>query len=368
MGDENGQRGTRIAVVMAGGSGERFWPVSRKLRPKQLLRLTHPTMTLLEEAIERITPVVDRHEVFVATSELLREAVASSGLTPVDHVLAEPMKRNTLGCLVWVYASIRSRYQENWKNTTIAVLTADHKIDEPKRFQASVELALEVASRGEHLVTIGIRPTRPETGYGYLVVGDVVPGHQLVYEARAFREKPSLSLAEEYVAQGNSLWNSGMFFWRLDRFIAELTSTQPEAAIIADELADALSLGNRLEAEKLFAELPNISIDYALMERTNRVRVVEASFPWDDVGAWDAVDRSMPSDMKGNVLHGDVIEIDSTGNVCYNDANDMLLCVVDVHGLVIALTDDAVLVCPKTQAQRVRDVIKLVSDKYGDKL
>lgn len=354
---------TSYAVIMAGGSGERFWPVSRRDRPKQLLRLTDPDQTLLEEAVNRISPLVGTGNVLIATGKSLLDPIQSADLVAKDNVLAEPAKRNTLGCLAWVAANLLARHPGQESEVAMAVLTADHKIAEPDLFRQTVSTALDTARRTNGLVTIGIRPSRAETGYGYVELGDsIAPG---VFHAKQFREKPNLETARHYVASGNFLWNSGMFFWTLRAFLGELSHANPDVYSTVLQIAAKLKEGDEATAAHLFEALPNESIDYALLEKANQVYSVAGEFPWDDVGAWDALERSMPIDSDANMVHGQALVLDSTGTIVYNDQPDTLVAAVGLKDLVVVVANGAVMVCPKADAQRVKELLQaLPSDSH----
>jgi mannose-1-phosphate guanylyltransferase len=349
---------TAYAVIMAGGSGERFWPVSRKDRPKQLLKLTHPEQTLLEEAVERISPLIPKDNVLIATGKPLEEPVRNASLVPDGGVLAEPAKRNTLGCLAWVAAQLLSRNADP-KDTVMAILTADHKIGDPELFRSTVAKALTAAEKSGGLVTIGIRPSRPETGYGYVELGDAFDSEEpKVYRSASFREKPNEEAAERYIQSGNFLWNSGMFFWTLEAFLRELSHAEPDAYQTVRGIANLLSEGRIEEAEQAFAGLPNESIDYALLEKASQVYTVAGEFMWDDVGSWDALERSMPVNDDANVIHGAALVLDSSGTIVYNDEPDMLVTAVGIEDLIVVVSKGAVMVCPKSKAQRVKELLK----------
>jgi mannose-1-phosphate guanylyltransferase len=214
----------RVAVILAGGSGERFWPVSTRERPKQFLRLTDPERSLLREAAERAAALVGWESTYVSTGRHLASATAAECTSlPPENVLAEPTKRNTLGALVWVAASLIAKHPDDWAETTVAVLTADHRIAPEPAFHETVRQAMSLAEESGGLVTIGIPPDRPETGYGYIELGE---GSSV----RRFTEKPDAATAAQYLAGGRHLWNSGMFFWTLAAFMAELVAAEPEAA------------------------------------------------------------------------------------------------------------------------------------------
>jgi len=349
---------TRYAVIMAGGSGERFWPLSRRLRPKQLLRLTNPDETLLEEAVNRIEPLVGRENTVIATATHLERPIREAGLLPPTNVVAEPDKRNTLGCLVWA-AGVLSARHENPDEVSMAVLTADHKIGLPEAFRRTVDRALGIAEQTGALVTIGIVPDRPETGYGYIEFDHaalVGTGSKVT----SFREKPSLEAAKEYLSEGRFLWNSGMFFWTLKSFYDELRDAEPEVERLAQVIANSLRLGKKERAEEAFQELPNRSIDYVLMERAKKVAVVPSEFPWDDVGAWDSLERTMPVDEHANVVQGQVLAVDTVNSILYNENPAQTVTIVGGDNLIVIVTGDAVMICPKSDAQRVKEIVAQV--------
>lgn len=334
---------------MAGGSGERFWPVSQKMRPKQFLNLTDPDKSLLLEAAERAAGIFGWQNTTIATG--LHIADRSRQECPLAHVLAEPAKRNTTGCLAWVAANIMAARPEDWQKVTIAVLTADHRIAPEADFHKTVKTALATAEQTGGLVTIGIRPDRPETGYGYI---ELAERHGDAWLASQFREKPDLETAQEYVDAGNFLWNSGMFFWTLDAFMREMRAAQPEVEAAITEMSKLMKSGNEPAATKRFEALPSVSIDYVLMEKASKVYVVEATFNWDDLGAWDSLRRSYLPDEQGNVVKGRARLLDSQNCVVYSEDEAIEICVLGLEGVVVVVTDDKVMVCPAERAQDVR--------------
>lgn len=345
----------RIGVIMAGGSGERFWPVSRPQRPKQFLRLGTPEKSLLQEAVSRAEGLFGTEYTYIATGEpwarLSREECPE--LEP-NHVLVEPAKRNTTGCLVWAVATVMAR-DDNWSNVSMAVLTADHRITPTAGFHDSVTTALETAESTGGLVTIGITPDRPETGYGYVELGEQ-SGEAFIVDS--FKEKPDIERAQEYFSSGNHLWNSGMFFWTLPAFLAELQAANPEAAETTRELAGLIKAGEAERAKSLFEQLESISIDFALMEKAKRVLVVKATFDWDDLGSWDALRRTYLQDGHGNVALGGFRAIETRDAVVYNEVEGQEVCLLGVEGLVVVVTKDKVMVCPVDRTQDVRKFSK----------
>jgi mannose-1-phosphate guanylyltransferase len=323
------------------------------------LKLTHPEETLLEEAVKRIEPVTGRDHVFVATTKALEKAIQSEAYVPKENVLAEPEKRNTLGAVCWVGASLLARFPDD--QVTVAFITADHKIGNAPLFRDTVEVALIAAEQSSGLVTIGVRPTRAETGYGYIQIRDH-DGERKAQRAHRFHEKPDAALAREYLAGGEHLWNSGMFFWTLEGFQKALKEALPKAYETFTQMAEALRAGDAAKAEKLFLELPNASVDHALMEKASDVFVVPAEFPWDDVGSWDALERTFERSPEGNIVQGEVILLDSKGCVVVNDAK-LNIGVIGVSDLVIVASEHGILVCHKDRAQDVKKVASQIENK-----
>ncbi|MEQ8767682.1 MAG: sugar phosphate nucleotidyltransferase [Planctomycetota bacterium] len=363
----------RVVIIMAGGAGERFWPASRRSRPKQLLRLTDPKRTLIAEAVERISPLIPPADVYIATNRALQQPIRLAlPNVPPENVLAEPARRNTAGCLTFAASCLAARFDDP-ASVSAAVLTADHAIGDEVRFRELVDLALERAEESPELVTIGIAPTRPETGYGYIeVAGDEAPSAGRAGRVAAFHEKPDRETAERFVASGH-LWNSGMFFFRLNTFLAALEEHLPFHAEGCRALQEIWrrspdeSRGDELLTT--FEALPSVSIDVGVFEKARNVSVVPADFPWDDVGAWDALARVRPRDTAGNVIDGEPIVLDSEGCIVYDDAKGArLIAVLGCDDLVVVSTDDAILVCPKSRAQDVRRIVSALKERGREDL
>ena len=355
---------TRIAVIMAGGMGERFWPISRPDRPKQLLPLAAGGRTLLADTVRRLYGLVSDEHMLVVTGRGLREPIIASNMPVVpEQVVAEPARRNTLGAVAWAVAWVLGRLGLPEDEAVLAIIPADQHVGDLDAFDEDIKLALAAAEQHDALVTIGIPPTRPETGYGYielapqgLRLADGSGGGKLRTVAR-FCEKPDFKTAVEFLRTGRHLWNAGMFFWRISVFFAELERVAPPIAGTIRGIAEALAQGDNAEAERRFGELPTISIDYALMERAQRVLVVRAGFPWDDLGAWDAWQRVQTGDEAGNVVHGDALLVDCRECAVYNErGEDLPVAVVGLDGVVVAVGSEGILVAPLSRAQEVREV------------
>lgn len=349
----------RVAIIMAGGAGERFWPLSRRSHPKQILKLSSPEKTMLEEAVERITPIVGIENVFIATAPHLVAPIAgASAGVPTDNILAEPAKRNTAGALAWATACLLARFGE--EPLSLSIITADHRISPDEGFQATVRSAVSVAESTSGLATIGITPTRPETGYGYVEVGEVTASPEVpVHRVKSFREKPQADVAVEYLRSGKFLWNSGMFFWTVAGFLEALDAASPEHAAFIYQATPLMVSGQWEEAALLFEGLSNISIDFALMEKAQRVYVAEAAFEWDDLGSWDSLERVRELDELANVRDGACEIIECRGNVIVNRSHSHKVFALGVDDLIIVVTDGVIMVCPKERAQDVRALAAL---------
>jgi mannose-1-phosphate guanylyltransferase len=335
---------------MAGGSGTRFWPRSRHRTPKQLLAILG-TRTMLAETIARLTPPIPRDHIFVVTAATHAAAVrAAVPQVAASRVFVEPEGRNTAAAIALAALRLLRRDPQ----ALMAVLPADHVIGDRKAFAGDLALALDVAERTRALVTIGIRPTYPETGYGYVRAGAPLPGSRgRVTWVEKFVEKPNRARARALLASGRVRWNAGIFAWRADVIIDALRTHAP---MILEPLEAALARGGQAALRRAYARLPPLSIDTAVLERAERVAMVHARFPWSDVGSWAAVEPLWRSPQNGhNATRGRVVPVDSRG--CVVDSPDRLVALLGVDGLIVVDTPDAVLVCRKDRAQDVRLVV-----------
>jgi len=359
------QERNRVAFVLAGGVGERFWPLSRPGRPKQLLPLGEDGRMLLADTIDRISPLVGSPDVYVVTGKPLLETIRGAGLDlPYGNIFAEPWKRNTAGALVFASAWLLANRGDPALDASIAVLPADHRIHPAEAFRADVEKAFRAVESAGGLLVMGIPPTRPETGYGYMQRGEELEleGLDGVFEVAAFREKPDAAAAEAYLDEGGYFWNSGMFFWVMSDFLTALEKASPDHFRTVGELIDALRDRDWTLVHQVFEDLEDISIDYALMEKAEQVRMVTAGFSWDDLGAWDALARIMESDTSGNVAWGESIRIDTRDTLIFNDSGERVtVAALGVEDLIIVVTPEAILVTRPDRAQDVREIVQGLS-------
>lgn len=344
------------AVIMAGGAGTRFWPASRARRPKQLLALGSGGEPLLTATVKRLAPLVTPDRVVVVTGEHLAEATAKAVPdVPRAQILREPAPRNTAPCIAWASATI-ARLDPD---ALVAVLPSDHFIEREDEFRRVLELALASAAKGR-VTTIGIVPTRPETGYGYIELGaDLDGGAKAV--AR-FVEKPDRARAEAFVAGKKHLWNAGMFFFRAADMRALVDRHLPALAAGVAKIDEAARAGEAREREVLkevFPTLPSVSIDHGVMEKAEGLAVVPGDFGWNDVGSWQSAWELGDKDGSGNALSPGAIAIEASGNLVRTlGAGGKTVALVGVDDLVVVETDDALLVIPRDRAQDVRLVIE----------
>jgi mannose-1-phosphate guanylyltransferase len=356
-----------FAVIMAGGAGTRFWPASRELRPKQLLPLAgDPEESLLAATVRRIAPLVPPQNVYIATGKNLAEATARElPHVPRANVLAEPVPRNTAPCIGWATATIARANP----NAVVMVLPSDHFITDEDGFRAVLAKSIAAARRG-HMTTIGVVPTRPETGYGYIELGaDLDDGTR---EVARFVEKPDRARAEQYVAGGKHLWNAGMFFFQARAMTEAIAMHLPDLAAGLTRLDDAAAKGaERAALAAIFPTLPSVSIDVGVMEKAAKLAVVKGDFGWNDVGSWESAWELASRDPEGNALPAGSIAVDAKGNLVRDlttggATKKRVYALVGVSDLVVVETDDAVLVIPRSRAQDVRSVVEVLKAR-GDK-
>jgi mannose-1-phosphate guanylyltransferase len=358
----------RFVIIMAGGRGERFWPISREKTPKQLVTLLGKT-SFLQQAVERVLPLVPLKNIFIITNALQAPEVRRQlPKLPKQNVIAEPVGRDTCAAVTLGAAVVGQRST----SAVMAVLPADHVIPEEKKFQQVLADSFDLAGRGQVIVTIGIKPTEPATGYGYIRVGVDLPPPNGVkryktafYKADRFVEKPNFERALEYVNGGDYRWNAGMFVWSFVTITQGLEKHQPELAAACQrwfKVAGTPKLDKVLARE--YPGIKKISIDYALMEHAQNVVVADGAFEWDDLGSWTALARHLKADPEGNCAVGDFIHVDAARNIIF-DARTKTRTPIAVVGLrdsILVQTDDAVLLAHKSQAQKVKEMVKKLSE------
>jgi mannose-1-phosphate guanylyltransferase len=353
------------AVILAGGSGTRFWPASRRHTPKQLLPLGGSAdVPLIAATLQRLRPLIPDERVWVSTGAALVTATAATLPTvPATHMLAEPVARNTAPAIGWATATIARQDPD----ALVAVLPADHAIADEEAFRGVVTRALR-AAEGGWLATIGVVPTRPDTGYGYIEVGELLAAAgEGVHAAARFVEKPNRTTAGGYLAGGRHLWNAGMFFFRAKAMLAAIEKHLPALARGLDAIDAAARAGNEAAVlAQVFPTLPSISIDHGVMEKAERIAVVPGDFGWNDVGSWEATWEMSARDDSGNSLPEGSIAVDAKNNLVRDmslTAQKKRWALVGVSDLVVVETDDAVLVISREKAQDVRAVVEALTKR-----
>lgn len=348
------------AVVMAGGKGTRFWPLSRENRPKQVLPVVGEK-TMIQETVERLSKIAPPERTYVVTGASHAEEIrAQLPRIPARNVIVEPAGRNTAPCIALSAAIIKKIDPDG----VMAVFPSDHVIARPDALYKAVDAVMAGIDKDRSaLGVIGIKPNYPETGYGYIKTAAQTGGGAM--KAEEFLEKPDIATADRYVKSGNYYWNAGMFFWRADVILDEIGKSQPETARVVVELATAFGTGrfDALMAET-YPRLNSISIDYAVMERAGaegRVIAAVADPGWSDVGSWRSLYDLVPSDSEGNRARGKLIAVDSTGAFVHNGKR--LVAVVGLDDVIVVETDDAILVCHKDRAQDVRQVTEKLKER-----
>lgn len=345
------------AIVMAGGSGTRFWPSSRAALPKQLLPLAGKK-TLLQDTVGRLTGLIPPDRTLVVTNARLTAAVHGQlPQLPPEAVVGEPCKRDTAPCIGLAALLVL----QHDPDATMAVMPSDHVIEPAAGFRAALEqAAMLVEATPTRLVTFGIRPTSPSPSYGYIRQGDALPTHPgeaPAHRVAEFREKPPVEVAKEYVAAGNYLWNAGIFVWRAATIIEALEQHQPACLAHLRTIADAWATPdrNRVFAEE-FAAIKGVSIDYAVLEHAGDVAVIEAQFGWDDLGGWSAVARQRGGDAAGNTVVGRHLGLESSGLIVHtSDAH--LVVTMGLADMLVVHTEDATLVAHRSHEEQIRRVV-----------
>lgn len=342
-------------VIMAGGKGERFWPKSRKKLPKQFLCLSNDGKTMIQHTVSRVEKLVDSEDIFVVTSESYKNLVMEQlPNIPEKNILIEPISKNTAPCIGLAAIHIRERYGD----AVMIVQPSDHVIKYNEMFLDTLKDAVVLAEENENMVTIGITPSYPETGYGYICLGKANEALQRIraYEVEAFTEKPTIEKAKEYVASGKFLWNSGMFVWKASTILSNISKELPKLYEGLIRIKEALGTDDEARVLKEeFMAFTSVSIDYGIMEKCKNIYTLPGNFGWDDVGSWLALERINTTNDSGNVISGNIITIDSKNSII--QGSEKLIATIGIENLVIVETKDAILISRKDQVQDIKKVV-----------
>jgi mannose-1-phosphate guanylyltransferase len=347
---------TITSLIMAGGKGERFWPKSRTHLPKQFLNISG-NKSMIQQAVARLERIMDIQQVFVITNELYAELIrVQIPHLPEENIIIEPLGKNTAPCVGLAAIQIEKRYP----GSTMIVLPSDHIIKDEGEFVRILNTAAEVASKDQNIVTLGITPLYPETGYGYIESsGQIVQtGGVEVHGVSRFVEKPDSKTAEKYLEAGNFYWNSGIFVWKTTTILCKFKEYMPEVYTILQSIQDALGTPFQEQVIKTeFTKMPDESIDYGIMEKADHIYVIPCKLGWDDVGSWTALDRINERDENGNVIVGNTLNVDTKR--CIIESNSgKLIATLGIEDLIVVDTEDVTLICTKDKAQEVKRLLK----------
>ena len=352
----------RWALIMAGGSGERFWPKSRTAKPKQLLPITGER-TMIQQTVDRLKGIVEPSRILIITNQAQhREMIRQLPELAPSHILAEPVGRDTAACIGLAALLIRREDQDS----SMLVLPADHFIRDKKAFSQVIEDCFGVVETTDALMTIGITPSFPATGYGYLHSGEIQKtGFQTGFRrVKKFVEKPVIEKAKEYLESKEYFWNSGMFLWRTQRILAEIERQMSGLYSGLNSILEGLNRGISLEKllGDIYPGLEKKSVDYGIMENAGNILAATASFDWDDIGSWEAIGKHFQADENGNVIIGQAKLINCRDSLIYNltEGNSLMASAIDLKNMILVQTEDAVMVCPKDSCQQVKKIVEQI--------
>ena len=353
-----------LSVILAGGSGTRFWPLSRTNLPKQVLNISGNDV-MINETITRCNGIVNFKDSYIVTAENQADIIKDVLLpdVPKENVFSEPAARNTAPCILYAALKLRKKYGD----AVMCVFPSDHYITNTPKFREILQKAVALAEENEKLVTIGITPTFPATGYGYINYNkESINGDS--YKVNEFVEKPDYIRASEFIKSGNYLWNSGIFIWKISTIISSFERYLPRIYNRMLEWEQYIDTPDEAAMfKKIYPSVQKISIDFGIMERSDDVLVIPADIGWNDVGSWDALGAIFPPDEKGNIIRSEEnILINSMNNIVFSEKQ--LVSAIDIHDMIIVSTADALMICPKSKAQNVKDIVEELTlnkmDKY----
>lgn len=343
-------------IIMAGGGGTRFWPMSRQEMPKQLLNLSGKE-AMINETIDRINRIIDKENIFIVTnvSQLKSMVDITKGRIELGKILAEPAARNTVACIGYAAMEIINKYGDG----VMCVFPADHYIKDEEEFAKILNKAIDEADSEDKLVTIGITPTFPSTGYGYIEYDKTES--DTAKRVKRFVEKPDAEKARKYVSAGNFVWNSGMFIWKASVILSKFKKMLPDVYDCLIKIGNAMGTPKEEQViNEVYPHIPKISIDYGIMERADDIVVINGEFGWNDVGSWDTIGVMYQSDKNGNLSKGNNVLLNTKNSVIFG--NKRLIATIGLDNIIVVETEDAILVCNKKNAQDVKEVVEFLKE------
>lgn len=352
-----------FVVIMAGGSGKRFWPRSKEIKPKQFLPILESS-TLIQTTVTRLAPLVDSDNIYYVLNYQQKEILIDQVHNLNEkNIIVEPIGKNTAPCIGLAAIHLKQINPDD----VMVVLPADHFIKDEDRFRESLLIAEKIAIEYDSLVTLGIKPDHPSTGYGYIQYQEKVEEISgiSIHKVKTFAEKPNIETAKKFLQSGDFLWNSGIFVWKVSTILKEIRNLLPELYSGLEKLEHQISTENYLSnLEKIYRQIRSISIDYGVMEYAKNVSVLKCEFGWNDVGSWDEVYKLSPKDKNGNTIIGNGITMDCSNN--YIDSDEDLIAVLGVEDLVVVKSENAILICKRDKAQDVKDLVDKIKRKELD--
>ena len=348
-------------VIMAGGGGTRFWPLSRKETPKQLLNLSGKEV-MVNETIDRLSQVAAKDNIFIVTnaSQVKKMQEVTDGRILCDHILSEPSARNTAACVGYAAMKIAKTYGDR----VMVITPSDAYIKNNKEYANVLRKAIKEAEKTDNLVTIGITPTFPATGYGYIHFEE---NGKDVKKVLQFVEKPDFETAKNYIATREYVWNSGMFIWKASVILNKFKELLPDIYADLEKLAESFGTSEEEKTlNEVYPTIRSISIDYGIMEKSNDIKVVPGEFGWNDVGSWDMLGVLHESDRNGNITVGNTLSIDTKSSIIYSSGK--LVATVGIDDLIVVETPDAIMVCPKDKAQDVKKIVDMLKEQKKEEL
>ena len=356
-------KNNQYVAIMAGGIGSRFWPMSRTRYPKQFLDILGLGRTLIQQSFDRYSQVVPKENVFVVTSQeyvdIVRQQLPD---LPVDNILAEPSRKNTAACIAY----IAFRLQAQNPDAVMIAAPADHLVTETDEFVKTAKKALGFVETVNALVTIGIKPTHPNTGYGY-IQHDTNEAAPDVYKVKTFTEKPNEDIAKAFIASGDFLWNAGIFTWKVKNVLKAFETYLPEVfEVFAAEKEHFNSTGEKAAIERIYPQCTNISVDFGVMEKAPNVYVIPASFGWSDLGTWNSAWENMDKDYFSNAVVGKNVMVVDANNCMVHVPENKLVLLQGLRDYIIVDTPDALLICKKDKEQQIKEYVAEVKRNIGD--